>query len=225
MAKKTSKNKSANPLRQKLPLVLSLLAAALVLFFYFRGYWSDPIANSSSLGQNSEYTAPDELVRELKALNAAKVSPDNPSAVGNYLAFFHRQDLNADGNPDSFLIQNSDSKIHRSLRREGFNWSINALHIYSWNGSQPVPLFTMDQKSIKGGSGADLIDQVEAKYGYALSIDNYLNEDVYGDAVKVFTIVMLDEKGKDASDPLTIYFQPSSKSWKVTNLFEGPDTF
>jgi hypothetical protein len=225
MAKKSSKKKSTNPLRQRLPLVLSLLAAAIVLFFYFRAYWSDPIANSSSIAQQKQTSAPTEIVKALKELGNKTVSHDSPALVRNYTALYHKEDLSADGRSESFLIETNNAKIHRSLRRDGFTQAINRMQIYTWNGKQPELVFSLDPVSIRGKNNEDLIDQVRAEYGYALSIDTYANDEVYSGPVKVFTIVMIDEKGKDSSDPLSIYYQPSSSQWKVTNMFEGPGTF
>jgi hypothetical protein len=134
------------------------------------------------------------------------------------------QDINANGSVN-YLVIHSDPDLpalHRTLRDAGYTHAFRDLAVYEFRGDALHPVLHIDREDIRDGHGRRLIDQVPARNGYALVLEPYRNDALYDAPVKLLEIVMLNNQGREASDDIVIYWDPSEAAYKATNTFGAP---
>jgi len=126
---------------------------------------------------------------------------------------------------DNHVIIHKDSDLpglHPLLRDAGYTHVFWNLAVYELKDDTLHPILQIDREAIRDGYGRQLIDQVPATNGYALVIEPYENDALYDAPVMLLEIVMLSDEGREASDDIIIYWDPSEAAFKATNTFGAP---
>ncbi len=125
----------------------------------------------------------------------------------------------------NYLVINSDRDLpglHRTLLDIGYTHTFRDLAVYEFRDNTLHPILHIDREEIRDGYGRRLIDQVPALNGYALVLEPYKNDALYNAPVKLLEVVMLNEQGRDASDNIVIYWDPTESAYRATNTFGAP---
>lgn len=146
---------------------------------------------------------------------------------GHMALEIYSQDITSDEASEHIIMRTNPElpSLHRRLARDGYVGQVEGMIIYKNMNGNLEPVLTMTPTSMRNAKGEQLIGQIEAKFGYAVKITDYENEQYYSSPVKIITIVITDEDGRAASDELTIYWDPGPKTYKATNTFGAPGTF
>ena len=134
------------------------------------------------------------------------------------------EDINANG-VDNYVVISTDPDqppLHRHLSDAGYTHTFSDLAVYEISDGTLLPILQISSDAIRDGYGRQLIDQVPAPHGYALVIEPYENDALYDAPVKLLEIVMLNERGSEASDDIVVYWDPSESAFKATNTFGAP---
>jgi len=134
------------------------------------------------------------------------------------------EDINASGS-DNYVVIHTDADLpdlHPVLRDAGYTHVFRDLAVYELVDDTLHPMLHIDSAAIRDGYGNLLIDQVPAASGYALVMDTYKNDALYDAPVKLLEVVMLSDQGREASDDIVIYWDPSEAAFKATNTFGAP---
>lgn len=134
------------------------------------------------------------------------------------------EDINANG-ADNYVVISTDPdqpQLHRLLQDAGYTCVFSDLAVYEFSDGTLHPILHISSEAIRDGYGRQLIDQVPASHGYALVMEAYENDALYDAPVKLLEIVMLNERGREASDDIVIYWDPSESAFKATNTFGAP---
>ncbi len=134
------------------------------------------------------------------------------------------EDINASGS-DNYVVIHTDADLpdlHPVLRDAGYTHVFRDLAVYELVDDTLHPMLHIDSAAIRDGYGNRLIDQVPAASGYALVMDTYKNDALYDAPVKLLEVVMLSDQGREASDDIVIYWDPSEAAFKATNTFGAP---
>lgn len=134
------------------------------------------------------------------------------------------EDITADGS-GNYVVIHTDADLpdlHPVLRDAGYTHAFRDLAVYEMPDNTLHPILHIDHEAIRDGHGRQLIDQVPAANGYALVIEPYKNDALYDAPVKLLEIVMLSDRGREASDDIVIYWDPSEAAFKATNTFGAP---
>jgi len=134
------------------------------------------------------------------------------------------EDINANGHLNHVIIAGDPDvpDLSNALRNVGYAHTFYSLAVYELRDRTIHPVLLIDNESIRDGYGRRLIDQIPAAYGYALLMESFENDALYDAPVQLIEIVMLNERGREASDDITIYWDPSDASFKATNTFGAP---
>jgi len=134
------------------------------------------------------------------------------------------EDITANGS-DNYVVIHTDADLpdlHPILRDAGYTHVFRDLAVYELVDDTLHPILHIDQEAIRDGYGRRLIDQVPAANGYALVMEPYKNDALYDAPVTLLEIVMLSDRGREASDDIVIYWDPSEAAFKATNTFGAP---
>ena len=134
------------------------------------------------------------------------------------------EDINANGYVNYVVIAGDPDvpELSRSLRDVGYTHTFYSLAVYELRNRTFHPVLLIDNESIRDANDRRLIDQVPAAYGYAFLMESFENDALYDAPVQLLEIVMLNERGREASDDITIYWDPSDAAFKATNTFGAP---
>lgn len=134
------------------------------------------------------------------------------------------EDITANQAPNYVMIRGSADvpELSRVLVDAGYTHRFMNLAVYELRDNRLEPVLLVDGDAIRDGHGRQLIDQVTAAHGYALVPESYENDALYDATVTLLEIVMLNEQGREASDDIILYWDPSESVYKATNTFGAP---
>lgn len=165
-----------------------------------------------------------KVIQELNkgSLKLAKAKEElTPSEL-----LFWDKDLNADKVTDALVIHPAKVAPSSALKKEGYKKSISGLELYRLGaGGSERLLLQVTQKQMNDDLGARLIQQEEAKHGYAFKTSTYKDKSVYPSEVTLLHLILIDEQGNGKSDEITLYWKPSTKRFAATNTFGEPGSF
>ncbi len=141
-----------------------------------------------------------------------------------YELLFIGEDINANGYNNYVIIADHPDvpELSRALRDAGYTHTFYNLAVYELRNRTFYPVLLIDNESIRDEYDRRLIDQVPAAYGYAFLLESFENDALYDAPVQLLEIVMLNELGREASDDITIYWDPVDAAFKATNTFGAP---
>jgi len=148
----------------------------------------------------------------------------NQRLPGHFEVLLLGQDITANSAKNHVVIH-TDAELpglHPLLRDAGYTHAFRDLAVYELLDDKLHPILHIDREAIRDGYGRQLIDQVPAANGYALVMEPYENDALYDAPVKLLEIVMLSDEGREASDDIVIYWDPSEAAFKATNTFGAP---
>lgn len=227
MKKKRKKNKSPFSIVIWLAVLFILLLAIYLAVVLIAGR-TQPLTHTDDIPPSPAFTYDDEpLVQQIarwhhqEDLDLDAINRQLPDA---YRALVVDEDITANSNPN-YLLLSTDAEVprlHKALADAGYEHTFRNLAVYENRENRLYPVLLIDQESIRDGNGNRLIDQVPARYGYAVLLSRFENEALYSSPVRLIEIVMLDESGLGASDDITLYWSPSEASFNATNTFGAP---
>ncbi|MFO8030572.1 MAG: hypothetical protein R6U28_12000 [Cyclonatronaceae bacterium] len=134
------------------------------------------------------------------------------------------EDITANQAPDYVVIRGSGDvpELSRVLVDAGYTHRFMNLAVYELRDRRLEPVLLVDGEAIRDEHGRQLIDQVPADHGYALVLGSFENDTLYDAPVTLLEIVMLNEQGREASDDIILYWDPSESAYKATNTFGAP---
>lgn len=107
-------------------------------------------------------------------------------------------------------------KPAEDLRSSGYTLVCSRLEI--WNDSAKTELLLrIDPSGIKNAHGATLLDQEEARFGYAWQIVQTPPEALLSRR-DVLLLIMMDEQGNAFSDELYLYWDEETEQFIATNI-------
>ncbi len=134
------------------------------------------------------------------------------------------EDITANSAPNYVILAGDPQlpDLSRAMRDVGYTHTFFSLIVYEIRNRTLQPVLSIDREAIRDEFGRQLIDQVPARYGYALLMETYVNEALYDGPVQLIEMVMLNEQGHEASDDIIIYWDTSESVFKATNTFGAP---
>lgn len=227
--KKKRKQKKNSPLKTAIWLaVLFIMLVAIYFAAVLLGGRTQPLTHTDEIPPSPTFTYDDEpLVQQIarwhhqEDLDLDAINRQLPDA---YRALIVDEDITANNYPNYLLLSTDTGvpKLHNALADAGYEHTFRNLVVYENRENRLYPVLMIDQDAIHDGKGNRLIDQVPARYGYALLLSRFENDALYSSPIRLIEIVMLDESGLDASDDITLYWSPSDASFNATNTFGAP---
>jgi hypothetical protein len=133
-------------------------------------------------------------------------------------------DFKADGSHSKLiaLAGISPKEPSRSLRNYGFQRVATEIMVLSDDGL----LLHIDGFAMKNSAGIQIIEQAPAPYGYAYRVSSTQSDEIpFSQPVSLIHLILIDQNGEGISDEITLYWHPSSNSFKATNTFGAPGTY
>ncbi|MEX2641216.1 MAG: hypothetical protein WD266_11040 [Balneolales bacterium] len=175
------------------------------------------------------YGGPDPVAEDLLSYSREALSLIEINVLLDDAFELHtnEEDITADGRTEVVVIERHP--FHptpaRSLRENEYTRTIKGMIIYRKGEERLKPVFILTPGAMRNERGDMLIEQIRADHGYAMHSYTNDDEEMYPDPVKIFNVVLLDERGQPASDDITIYWDPASGLYRATNTFGAPGTF
>lgn len=221
-----TKKQKKTPLLSRLAILIVFAVGAYLVYTYA---WdrSAPLIHSEESPPAPEFIYDDKPVIEtISRWQKENLDRDhiNRKLPEKFEVLVLDEDINANDTPN-YVVISADNQLpglDNFLSEAGFTHVFRDLVVYEQRGKTLRPLLTINSESIRNENGEQLIDQVTARYGYALLLESYEHETLYDKPVKLIEIVMIDRDGREASDEIVIYWDPSESAFKATNTFGAP---